>query len=355
MLVTYRTGLLSEASPLTMANSTRGAINFGELGRRLSTALSRATDSTSPPPARSGLLVVLDLHGVVVERIKREEKQQIAFARTQRNAWKKGKYHETWLRPHLQTFLDMVCARHNVAVWSSAQRRTIEELLGGVSGHFDIKPALKEKLDFIWDRPKCRPDEQKGGYATLKYMQDLWGDEGFGGRYSCKNTILLDDTISKFRDFPQSGVVVPEYCAERLQERYNSDDTLLWVLLYLEYVLEESGKLSEVDGEFDVAGSRANCMSLEDFTLAGRLAARKVVTTRRERKKLKSLAYVFLRDTGVGSATRWEVVPVVPKQVRSEEGSASVDGREGSPGSTEDIDMARLRVSNLQIAVSTRK
>lgn len=326
-----------------MASSTLGSINFGRLGSRLSAACAASADATSQPGVRSGILVVLDLHGVLVERIKRAEKRRVDFATKKRNPWRFNYRHATWLRPHLRAFLDMVSARHDVAVWSSAQSRTILQLLDNVSGHFDMQPPFKERLRFIWDRPRCRADVERGGHATLKYLPDLWDDVDCAGHYSCKNTLLLDDSSTKFRDFPDSGVLVPEYNADKLQEFYNSDDTLLWVLLYIEYLLEESYKMNDAAGGFDFSASRANCLSLEDFTLAGKLEARRLVTNRKQRKRLKSLAYVFLGDNAGSSVLSSELASA---NVNGEERAASVRQGESS-SSRQEIDMAALSIQDV--------
>lgn len=267
-------------------------INFAELGARLSGVKSSASSSSHQ---RSGLLLVLDLHGLLVERIANQEWSKRREAQTLCNYAFTQKNHFVWTRPHVETFLEFAYCRHDIAVWSSAQPHTITGLLNGLSDHFEMRPSLRSRLQFVWDRSKCRLDPDSGPYATLKHMHDFWDFPGFDDRYSSKNTLLLDDSETKLRHCPLSGLLVPEYKAGILGERYSRDDTLLWVLLYVEYLLTEANLVSPEPGTMDIASIREQCISLEDFILAGELEARKS-TSKKESNENQSLAWAFVPD-----------------------------------------------------------
>lgn len=285
-----------------MAKIAKCGINFLELGSRLSPLISAAKSGNTQAVQRSGLVVVLDMHGLLVERIPRKEKARLAEARKYRSSWQSQRNHIVWLRPHVRVFLDLAYMRHDIAVWSSAQAETVDRLLEDLSNELKMTPSMRSRMQFIWHRKMCKPDLESGRFATLKYLKDLWDWRGFGNRYSSKNTLLLDDSATKYRHFPNSGIPAPEYKAEIIKERYNNDDTLIWILLYLEYLLEEAKKESTKPDSFDIAGVRAHCLGLEDFIMAGELEARNR-TNLKERRKAKSLAYVFLQEKGETAAT----------------------------------------------------
>lgn len=257
-----------------MQSTAHAKINFRALGSRLTSALSSATSPLPTEAHRSGLLVVLDLHGVLAERIPKREKSRLAAARSQRSHWHSLKNYYVWLRPHVKLFVELASARHDVAVWSSALPHTIKDLLRKISIECRLEPPAAKRMQFIWDRSCCDKDEEKGGYATLKRLDRLWRDAKLRERYTPENTLLLDDSESKLRQFTHSAILVPEYNVEKLKERYNSDDTLLWLLLYIEYLLQEATLASSLGSSFNICSHRERCMTLQDFIISGELAAR---------------------------------------------------------------------------------
>lgn len=277
-----------------MATATTTAINFMELGTRLACAMSAASAGAPAPIYRSGLLVILDMHGVMVERVSRRDRAQYSRTKQRRNPWITFKHHGVWLRPHLQTFLHIALTRHEIGLWSSAQRNTIEQFLHHLSADDDMHLPLIERLSFVWDRDRCRLDSQTGRYSTVKYLKDLWDCEAFGGKYTSANTLLLDDSQTKFRHFPSSGMLVPEYREDKLRDQYNTDDTLLWLLIYIEYVFQVSNKSLEAGEIFDISACRPECINFLDFMREGKEQAYKILTGK-ENISFKSLALVFIR------------------------------------------------------------
>eukprot|EP00177_Eucheuma_denticulatum_P006826 GFKZ01012418.1.p1 GENE.GFKZ01012418.1~~GFKZ01012418.1.p1 ORF type:complete len:294 (+),score=21.44 GFKZ01012418.1:402-1283(+) len=271
-----------------MATSLQTPVNYKRLGDRLE---SSVLGSRFGQP-RSGALIVLDLHGVLVNRVSRgKHKNLFTKTRHYRSPWRMLRGYGVWLRPFLHMFLQVATARHEVAVWSSAQPATIEELFRHISAEYGIRSSLKDDLSFVWSREQCRLDRETGGYATVKYIGDIWSCDRFGGKYTSKNTLLLDDSPSKFRQFPLSGIAVPPYCADQLGDGFNGDDTLLWLLLYVEYLLETSA-CDQIQGQtIDIASNRFRCIDFDDFVAEGKRQAYEM-SNRTERKK--SLAFVFI-------------------------------------------------------------
>lgn len=290
-----------------MATSIHAPVNYIRLGHRLESSVLASHSGTDTGIFRSGMLIILDLHGVLVNRVSRA-KQKNLFRQTKqyRSPWRMQKGQGIWLRPFLQKFLEVAMARHEVAVWSSAQTTTVDELLRQVSAEYGISPSLRDNLSFVWSRDQCRLDHERGGHATVKYIGDLWSCNRFRGKYNSSNTLLLDDSPSKFRHFPLSGIAVPPYCAEQLSDRFNEDDTLLWLLLYIEYILENSACDLRAGHNIEIASNRFRCIDFEDFVTEGRRQAYEM-STRTERRK--SVAIVFFRSLFSSSKLSTELSP----------------------------------------------
>lgn len=273
------------------------AVNFRELGAGVDAAIRAA----SLP--RTELLVVLDLHGLLCERVSREGakkrgEREAAFA--QRRPAITQRYNQVWLRPRLRDFLNYLVRRHSIAVWSSAALHNVSSLLDDIGDQCGLRDVLQREIRFVWGRDRCKPDFETGGYATMKLLSDLWGHADCGPRFNCTNTLLLDDSFSKVRNFPESAIVVPAYEALTLQEQYNTDDTLLWLAMYLEYRWDDgnTARGQGAESKLDIRASDS-CLSLEEFTLAGEIKARQVQLAEADASVDGALAHVFVRETPV--------------------------------------------------------
>ncbi|KAI0557358.1 small phosphatase [Gracilaria domingensis] len=243
---------------------------------------------------RSPLHIVLDVHGVLVHRAQASHSRSKA-ARDHRNPWRVfPKRQAVWLRPYLRTFLLEIFRRHNVAIWSSAQEKNITPMLEAMSTEFRMSPSLLHRLCFAWHRPQCRPDRQTGKYASIKNLADLWEDREHGARFTPRNTILVDDSPTKTRLFPPSAINVREYSPESLGRHFNNDDTLLWLILYLEYIADRVERIG------NVVDARVGGLPFEEFCVLGRSYA---MSRRRRRERGKSLAWVFLGEIRSNSRT----------------------------------------------------
>lgn len=292
-----------------MATATRTTINFMELGNRLVCAMSAASAGAPAPAYRSGLLVILDMHGVMVERVSRKDRAQYSRTKQRRNPWRTFKHYGVWLRPYLPTFLYIASTRHEIGLWSSAQRKTVEQFLHHLSADYHMYPPITESLSFVWSRDRCRQDSQTGPFSTVKFLKDLWDCDTFEGKYTSSNTLLLDDSQAKFRHFPSSGMLVPEYCEDKLRDQYNTDDTLLWILIYIEYVLQVSNASLEAGEIFEISACRSECINFLDFVREGKEQAYSI-TTGNEGGRIRSLAFVFLEGISASIVSAKNLRPV---------------------------------------------
>lgn len=254
-------------------------VNFPQLGARLRSGLNGSLPLSS-------LLVILDLHGVLVQRVRSDDKGTLAASRQQRPHWGKISKHFVWNRPYLREFFTLASARYNIAIWSAAKEQNVMPILEAISTNIDLHPPLTNQFKFIAHREDCRPDPESGKFAVVKLLPDFWRQS----KHTQRDTVIVDDTISKVRFDSWSAVIVPEYNVENYYQTFNTDDTLLWLLLYLEYLVEASGLDSNGPG---IALTRPNLHTFETFWNTGFQEAY-YSATEYQRENLKSLAFMYI-------------------------------------------------------------
>lgn len=258
-------------------------VNFSVLGARLQQGTSAGTRGAGGAHTQSSLLLLLDFNGVLVHRLNKNDRVENRLARQHRPPWKSSKHHHLWKRPYLRQFLDIATTKYTVGIWSAAEERTVLPIISDLSRDLQLTPPLMRRLSYLRFRSSCRPDPQSGKYAVVKYLPDVWSSVPF----SESNTLIIDDTFEKVRHYPSSAVVIPEYAASKFPESYNFDDTLLWLLLYVEYLA-----LTAESGASSIAQIRPFLMSFEAFCNLGRLRASNLVPFE-QRHRTASLALAF--------------------------------------------------------------
>lgn len=153
------------------------------------------------------------------------------------------------------------------------------------------------RLFYIWDRSLCRPDrnapreeegeegkkKKRGNFKVLKLLPDVWRHHACMNEFGPSNTLIVDDSISKVRFHAANAVVMSEYCVRNYAENYNEDDSLLWLLLYIEYLQSHSHS--------GIERCRADLVDFEQFVSEGCQVAQRDET--KESDALASRAYVF--------------------------------------------------------------
>ena len=238
-------------------------------------------------PEKTSLFVILDVNGLLMERAKNKDADKIRAARGQRNPWRRYKSgHQVWLRPHLKFFLQNVMNRHSVGMWTSGKRTNMEPLLKEVSDFLQLSKPIPDELSFTWCREKCDPDPTNGSYASVKNLNKVW----LASLAPRDRTLILDDTFTKVRFEPNSALIVPPYCAEVMGDVYNYDDTLIWAVLYLEYIAERLRQ------SLNIAAARSGALSFYDFVQVGWSHAMYSGIPPKSVKKAKSLALAFVQS-----------------------------------------------------------
>ncbi|KAJ3097933.1 hypothetical protein HDU97_004469 [Phlyctochytrium planicorne] len=189
--------------------------------------------------SRKPFLLVLDLNGTLIDRVKDVAEKEAA----RRNPYcpSNPDYHvngaRVYLRPFLDLFLQELVKLCEVGVWTSAMAKNSVPLVDQIFGR------QGKDLAFHYDRSKCDLVKTKENpYGSIKNLRRIWADSRVNGdkfwndnpfSENQKNTILLDDTESKSSDTPGNLLWLPTYYAGNPFVHFDRDQTLLSVLDYI--------------------------------------------------------------------------------------------------------------------------
>lgn len=170
---------------------------------------------------RSPLLCILDLNGVLLERLSAKSGKNTGLHRAAR-ALRAPNFRidsrDVWLRPFHAFFLSYISRRHNLAVWSSATPKTVQGLLW-TTPFLDGSGVGRGELAFVRDRETCIPDTAIGGHATRKPLAKIWEDARLEGRWHAGNSVIFDDSQSKVVADLDNAIICPEYAAQNMVRR----------------------------------------------------------------------------------------------------------------------------------------
>ncbi|KAJ1488300.1 HAD-like domain-containing protein, partial [Baffinella frigidus] len=162
------------------------------------------------PLARNLKLIILDVNGLLVHRIKGKMPPGITMSPAGTLAG--GKLFE---RPHLRSFLDFLLPRFAVGVWSTAQDKNVHAMAAHIFGS-----DYQKHLAFVMDQSHCTSTsfvhwENKHKPIMLKNLSKVWDAPALAGRYSPQNTLLIDDSPYKAALNPvENAIHPPEWTAE---------------------------------------------------------------------------------------------------------------------------------------------
>ncbi|TPX40247.1 hypothetical protein SeMB42_g04120 [Synchytrium endobioticum] len=189
---------------------------------------------------RPRILVILDLNGTIIDRVKDRADRKLASANPHcpephftSNAAR------IYLRPHLEFFLSALFSNFTVAAWTSAQPSNAVPMARGVFGrHFD-------KLAFVWDRTHCSAvREGRKDHSSIKDLTKVWTHSAWaagsgatlataGRAWTPSNTILVDDTPYKASYTPHNILAIPTFSVRDPAVDPKHDTALLAVTAYL--------------------------------------------------------------------------------------------------------------------------
>lgn len=183
--------------------------------------IAQSTVPASRLPYPQPLLLVLDLNGTLLYRPKASS------------------HHKA--RPSLQPFLAHCITNYRILIWSSATPYNVTTICSKIFTAEERGLLLGE-----WGRDTLdlTPQQYKAKVQVFKRLDRIWDMDRIqrshpnftdGGRWSQKNTLLLDDSVLKASAQPHNAVIVPEFSKEDSKvDQSDATDVLGQVVAYLE-------------------------------------------------------------------------------------------------------------------------
>jgi len=112
--------------------------------------------------------------------------------------------HDGYRRPHLAAFLDGLRGRHDVAIWTTAQRDYADAIVSAIV-------PWRSELAFVWTAEQCSPhvDAQTGHRGAIKDIEAV-RSEG----YDLSRTVMIDDAPERHPCSSANLVPIPPFLGD---------------------------------------------------------------------------------------------------------------------------------------------
>jgi hypothetical protein len=125
------------------------------------------------------ILLVLDLNGVFLERIKQKEKKLLLlnpYCPSQPDFKVNGQ--SCYLRPFVDHFLTQIPPEFDVAIWTSMIEKNAKEIARHLFG------KDRKRLQFVWDRQYCSDVRDGKDHSSIKDLNKIWHSNLFNNRWN---------------------------------------------------------------------------------------------------------------------------------------------------------------------------
>jgi hypothetical protein len=190
------------------------------------------------------LLIILDLNGVLVHRLK-ASKEKLPQASSPEHALKPTMTlggRKVIFRPSVEQLFTAIPEHVQLAIWTSAEKRNVVQILE------KLAPEYKSRnlFEFTWFRDKCVTDPHDYKFC-IKDLSKVWQSSS---KWNEKNTVLVDDSELKCKNQPDNLLCVKEFKATA--EDAFKDDEIRKLLNWIHRVSEWFGESLLLDNEFDI-------------------------------------------------------------------------------------------------------
>ncbi|KAG8464089.1 hypothetical protein KFE25_000257 [Diacronema lutheri] len=176
-----------------------------------------------PRPAARRKLLILDLNGLLVDRVRADARDTHGAAAP---CDLRDGGRDVYFRPHAREFVRFCLERFDVAIWTSAKLSSISRVLDAV-----LPAGARGELAFVWDQRHCthaaelRHPESASKPIVVKDLARFWtydADRARAARrapHDAASTILVDDSVYKTAVNPPHTSVHPPTWLARGGER----------------------------------------------------------------------------------------------------------------------------------------
>ena len=160
-------------------------------------------------------LIVLDLDGVLVKRVRPTESKSTTDKSSGKidgiNSIVAKNGSIVYFRDGLEIFITWLFNNYSVAIFTSMTYHNAKELIDAI-----FTPDQIKQLVFIWDRSRCQlhPDYRTNPdiaeHDTCKVLSDIWTNAVVNKdrRWNCDNVIMVDDTRKKMMVNSESNYIL---------------------------------------------------------------------------------------------------------------------------------------------------
>jgi len=139
----------------------------------------------------------------------------------------KIRYYRVKKRDHLDSFLNHILQKYDVAIWSANFYQYVHDIVE--------KLNLKQKVKFIHTEDDCLIKHEQGRVKYVKYLSII---EDYG--YDMKDIIMVDDNIDGFPKFKDNVIFIPPFKGEK-----DGD------LLRVKDIIDKAATLEDVRGSLN--------------------------------------------------------------------------------------------------------
>ena len=175
-------------------------------------------------PLKKNKLIIFDLNGLLVYRIRGNDKtKKIPKSKYD---YKINKF-KIWIRPNAKDFLKYCLLHFNVAIWSTAQIHNILPLIDLLFNEED-----KKKIVFIWGQSECTPSGKfssinKHKELVFKETSKIWDQFQ---EYNETNTLLIDDDEYKAeRNVPFTAIHPNSWVGDKDDNFLSNTKIISWL------------------------------------------------------------------------------------------------------------------------------
>ncbi|KAJ1550039.1 hypothetical protein HK096_009080, partial [Nowakowskiella sp. JEL0078] len=187
-------------------------------------------------PMRKELLVILDLNGTLLKRVKRENKALANLNPT----LPPNPYlilNQNRLVHFILNFKAVIFSPLDFASWTSAK------LMNAIPINKRTFGDDYQNLIFSWDRSKCKlvdHRDTRGKFSTVKDLDFVWNDINSNKhrKWNETNTVIVDDTSSKLANQPNNHILIPNFDVCNNSVDCLNDTTLLSLSKYFDLLFD---------------------------------------------------------------------------------------------------------------------
>ncbi|KAI9202768.1 HAD-like domain-containing protein [Polychytrium aggregatum] len=197
------------------------------------------TPSRLPRPIQyqRKLLLILDLNGVLIDRLVTSQDKSAAQANPFNQQLPSFSCNQCYIhiRPFLRTFLDFIFEHFYVATWTSAKQQNAKNII------WILFQERCHRLVFKYYQTECTDSGRVSGRGKpefIKELSNIWRNPLYS-QWNQSNTLIIDDSSHKSQLNAANSLLVPTFTVRSGSIDCWKDTGLLSIMQYLQAQLQD--------------------------------------------------------------------------------------------------------------------